>query len=220
MAGSKMTVEIWSDFVCPFCYIGETRYEMALKQFEHQGQIETVFRSFELDPGAVSDEGMTTSEMLSKKYGLTMEQVRSSNEQMVQRAADAGLTFHLDDLRVLNTFDAHRLSHYAAEQGKQEELAALLFQAYFDHNRDISDSSVLVEYAVQAGLQEEGAREALGSHRYADEVKRDEAEAVELGVRGVPFFVIDRKYAISGAQDTNVFLETLNKAWQERNAAQ
>lgn len=211
-----MKVEIWSDFVCPFCYIGKKKFEAALTQFAHKEHIVTEFRSFELDPHADSSARMNTYEMLSKKYGMTIEQAKASSDNLVQQAAAVGLTFRFDGALALNTFDAHRLAQYGESQGRGAQMAERLFRAYFTDNEDISDKARLVELAVEAGLDEAGATAVLESDQLADVVRGQEEEGSRLGIRGVPFFVIDRKYAVSGAQSPAVFLDTLNKAWEAK----
>jgi len=211
-----MKVEIWSDFVCPFCYIGKKKFETALAQFAHKEHIVTEFRSFELDPHADSSARMNTYEMLSKKYGMTIEQAKASSDNLVQQAAAVGLTFRFDGALSLNTFDAHRLAQYGESQGRGAEMSERLFRAYFTDNEDISDKARLVELAVEAGLDEAGAKAVLETEQFADVVRGQEEEGSRLGIRGVPFFVIDRKYAVSGAQSPAVFLDTLNKAWEAK----
>ncbi|MDQ6418045.1 DsbA family oxidoreductase [Paenibacillus sp. LHD-117] len=211
-----MKVEIWSDYVCPFCYIGKTKFESALAAFEHKDSVVTEMRSFELDPNTDSSAGMTTYEMLSRKYGMSMEQAKASSDGVVQQAAAVGLPFRLEGTLNLNTFNAHRLSHYAEEQGKGKEMSARLLKAYFTDNLNIDDLDQLSELAAEVGLDLEETKKVLGSDRYADTVRSQEQEGNKLGIRGVPFFVIDRKFAISGAQQPEVFLETLRRAWAER----
>ncbi|REK77079.1 DsbA family oxidoreductase [Paenibacillus paeoniae] len=211
-----MKVEIWSDFVCPFCYIGKRKFEAALAQFAHKEHIEIEFRSFELDPHTDSTARMGTYEMLSKKYGMTVEQAKASSENVKQQAAEVGLEFKFEGALVLNTFDTHRLAQYGEAQGRGYETAERLFRAYFTDNDDLSNKDRLVELAVEAGLDEAGAREVLESDQFADIVRAQEEEGSRLGIRGVPFFVIDRKYAVSGAQSPAVFLDTLNKAWEAK----
>ncbi|RJE90218.1 DsbA family oxidoreductase [Paenibacillus sp. 1011MAR3C5] len=211
-----MKVEIWSDFVCPFCYIGKKKFEAALAQFAHKEHIVTEFRSFELNPKADSSARIRTYDMLSQKYGMTVEQAKASSDNLVQQAAAVGLHFKFDDAMELNTFDTHRLAQYGESQGRGAETAERLFRAYFTDNEDISDKARLVELAVEAGLEEAAVRAVLESDQFADVVRGQEEEGSRLGIRGVPFFVIDRKYAVSGAQSPAVFLDTLNKAWEAK----
>ncbi|QNK55191.1 DsbA family oxidoreductase [Paenibacillus sp. PAMC21692] len=212
-----MKVEIWSDYVCPFCYIGKRKFESALASFEHKDSVVTELRSFELDPSTDSSLGMTTHEMLSRKYGMSLEQAKSTGDGVVQQAAAVGLTFRLDGALSLNTFNAHRLAHYAEEQGKGAAMSERLLKAYFTDNLNIDDPEQLAELADEVGLDKDAALAVLQSDSYADSVRAQEQEGSRLGIRGVPFFVIDRKYAVSGAQPPEVFLETLKKAWAERS---
>lgn len=212
-----MKVEIWSDYVCPFCYIGKTKYEQALAEFEHKDSIVTEMRSFELDPGTDSSLGMTTVEMLSRKYGMSMEQATTASEGVAEQAAAVGLTFRMEGQLTLNTFNAHRLAHYAEAQGKGAEMSKRLLKAYFTDNLNIDNPEQLSALAAEVGLDAADTLEVLQSERYADAVRAQEQEGSQLGIRGVPFFVIDRKFAISGAQQPEVFLETLRRAWAERS---
>ncbi|WP_420768613.1 DsbA family oxidoreductase [Parageobacillus thermoglucosidasius] len=210
-----MKIEVWSDFVCPFCYIGKRRLEKALEQFPHKDQVEVVFRSFELDPDAKKHYDMSIHEIIAKKYGISVEEAKRVNADIGRQAESVGLTFRFDTMKPTNTFDAHRLAKYAEERGKLPEVAERLFQAYFTDSQQISDHNVLIDLAGEAGLDREEARQVLESSRYGDEVRKDEAEAAGLGVRGVPFFVLNRKYAISGAQPIEVFMQALEKVWEE-----
>lgn len=214
-----MKVEIWSDFVCPFCYIGKRKFELALEQFPHKEAIETIFKSFELDPHADSAVRVSTHEMLASKYGMSLEQAKETGAGVAGQAEAVGLTFSFAGMMVENTFDAHRLTHYAATKGKSRELAERLFKAYFTDNDAIADSARLAELAAEVGLDAGEALAVLSSGQYADAVRSDEEEASRLGVRGVPYFVIDRKYAVSGAQSPDVFLNALTKAWEEKHPA-
>jgi len=207
-----MKVEIWSDFACPFCYIGKTYYEQALAQFPNREQIVTQYKSFELDPNETPQR--STIEALAEKYGNSIAQTKEMTKGVASRAAEAGLTFHFDNMMTIHSLDAHRIMHYAESQGKAKELAGALFYAYFTDNKNLSNHQVLTELAESVGLQ---VADVLSDpEKFKAQVRADEFEAQQLGVRGVPFFVVDRKYAISGAQPVSVFLDTLNKAWSER----
>ncbi|MHA6484065.1 DsbA family oxidoreductase [Paenibacillus sp. strain BS8-2] len=212
-----MKVEIWSDYVCPFCYIGKTKYEKALAEFEHKDSVVTELRSFELDPNTDSSKGVKTIEMLSKKYGMSLEQAKASSEWVAQQAAAVGLTFRMEGTLSLNTFQAHRLAHYAEAQGKGAAMSTRLLKAYFSDNLNIDDSEQLADLAAEVGLERSETLDVLLSDQYSDTVRAQEDEGNKLGIRGVPFFVIDRKFAISGAQQPEVFLETLRRAWAERS---
>ncbi|MED1663348.1 DsbA family oxidoreductase [Brevibacillus laterosporus] len=210
-----MKVEVWSDFACPFCYIGKQRIEAALDKFAHKDDVEVVFRSFELDPKAQRDVDYDVHDMLVAKYGMSRDQAIAMNENLSDKAKEVGLTFQFDTLILTNTFDAHRLAKYAFKQGKMNPMAQELFRAYFTDSRHLGDHETLVELAVKVGLDRDEALRVLAGDDYSAEVRADEEEASRLGVSGVPFFVIDRKYAVSGAQSTDMFLNALQRAWKE-----
>ncbi|MCA0758005.1 DsbA family oxidoreductase [Paenibacillus sp. N4] len=212
-----MKVEIWSDYVCPFCYIGKRKFELALEKFAHKDQIETVFRSFELDPGADANAGRSTYSMLASKYGMSLEQAKQTTAGVAQQAAAVGLDFQFEGMVETNTFDSHRLVQFAAVQGKGKQMSERLFKAYFTEVVNIGERSRLTGLAAEVGLDEKAVTEMLNSGDYSEVVRAEEEEGSRLGIRGVPFYVIDRKYAVSGAQASEVFLDTLNKAWEEKH---
>jgi predicted DsbA family dithiol-disulfide isomerase len=214
-----MQVEIWSDPVCPWCYLGKRRFERALESFGHRDEVTVVYRSFELDPSAPAGVTTPTVERLADKYGMTAGQADDAQRQMEQRAAQDGLEFRMDGLRSGNTRDAHRLLHLAKAHGVQAELAERLHRAYFTEQASIFDHSSLTELAVEAGLGRDDVIRVLASQEYGDAVDTDEAMAQALGVNGVPLFVIDRRYGISGAQPPELITETLEKAWAEAAAS-
>jgi predicted DsbA family dithiol-disulfide isomerase len=213
-----MRVEIWSDLVCPWCYVGKRRFERALAAFEHRDQVEVVHRSFELDerfpPGRV--ENQTAS--LAKKYGLTVAQARARQQQLQAQAAAEGLELRLVDGLVGNTFDAHRLVHLAREHGLQDRTMERLLRAHFIEQRSLFDHDSLVTLAAEAGLDREEAARVLAGDTHAAAVRADEAEAHALGAHGVPFFVFDRQLAVSGAQPPDVLSEVLAEAWADGQA--
>jgi predicted DsbA family dithiol-disulfide isomerase len=211
-----MHVEIWSDVVCPWCFIGKRRFEDALSRFSHADDVEVVWRSFELDPSAPFSLGVDNAARLATKYGVSREQAEGMLERMTSVADDEGLAFRLDIARSGRTFDAHRLLHLALEHGVQDELEEALLSAYQEKGQHIADPDVLTAAATEVGLDEAEVGEVLAGDRYADEVRADEREAHELGVQGVPFFVFDRRYAVSGAQSSDVLLEVLERAWADR----
>ena len=210
-----MKVEIWSDVVCPWCYIGKRRFEKALDQFDHRGDIEVEFRSFELNPSAPTDQQGNLEEALARKYGLSLEQARAMNARVVEAAAGEGLEYRFDIAKRSNTFDAHRMIHLAAAEGMQSAMKERLMAAYFMEGRAIGDRDTLVELAAEVGIDAEQARATLDSEEFADEVRADEREAGELGITGVPFFVINRRYAVSGAQPPELLLKALAAGWDE-----
>jgi predicted DsbA family dithiol-disulfide isomerase len=215
-----MKIEVWSDYVCPFCYIGKRRLEMALAQFPHKDQVEVEFKSFELDPNSPRNTGESIHEVLAKKYGMSVEQAKQSNRGVGQQAASVGLTFNFDEMKPTNTFDAHRLAKFAKTLGKEKELSEKLLYAYFTESKHIGDHETLADIAVSSGLDREKALAVLqDQNAFASEVKLDEALAQQYGVRGVPFFVINQKYAISGAQPLETFTGALQKVWEEESAS-
>ncbi len=210
-----MKVEIWSDVVCPWCYIGKRRFETALAQFAHRDQVEVVWRSYQLDPDAPRQSGLSTNEMLARKRGVSPQQAAAMTAQVSALAAQEGLEYHLDTARYSNTWDAHRLIHLAAEQGQQDAAKERLLHAYFTEGATIDDPDTLVRLIAEVGIDADEARAVLASAAYDDAVKADEARARAFGIRGVPFFAIDETYGISGAQSAEVLLGALEQAWAE-----
>jgi predicted DsbA family dithiol-disulfide isomerase len=214
-----MQVEIWSDVVCPWCYLGKRYFEQALERFPHRDEVEVIYRSFELDPSAPPGVTTPTVETLAGKYGMGLEQAREAQRQMEQRAAQAGLTFRMEDLRSGNTRDAHRLLQLAGAQGRGAELAERLHRAYFTDQASIFDHASLAGFAADVGLDRDEALAVLAGDQYAQAVEADEQVAYSLGVTGVPFFVIDRRYGISGAQPAETITQVLERVWAETEAA-
>ncbi|GGF99052.1 DsbA family oxidoreductase [Paenibacillus abyssi] len=210
-----MKVDIWSDFMCPFCYIGKRRFEAALERFSNKDDVEVVYRSFELDPNAKRDVDFDVHDMLASKYGMSRERAMSMNDDLTAQAQAVGLTYHFNTMILTNTFDAHRLAHFAAKHGKMTEMTERLLKAYFTESKHIGDHETLAALAEEVGLDKHEAAQMLAGDDYTKEVRADEQEAVNLGIRGVPFFVINNKYAVSGAQSSEVFLQALEKAWSE-----
>ena len=210
-----MKVEIWSDVVCPWCYIGKRRFESALAQFEHNAQVEVVWRSYELDPHAPRNLDESLYTILSQKYGTSVEQAKSMTQRLVDLGAQEGLDYNFEIARSGNTFDAHRLIHLAATHHLQGQMKERLMRAYFTEGQPIGDTEILVKLATEVGLDADKARSVLTGDAYADEVRADEKRARMFGIQGVPFFAIDEKYGISGAQPTEVFSEVLEQAWAE-----
>lgn len=210
-----MKIEIWSDVVCPWCSIGKRRLEAALEGFGHRDDVEIVWRSFELDPNAPRRRDGDLVDHLARKYGMSREQALASRARITAVAAEAGLEFHLDHAQPGNTFDAHRLLHLAAVRGVQDAVKERLLTAYVGEGEAIGDPDALVRLVSEAGLDADEARRVLDGDEYADDVRADEREAAELGVTGVPFFVFDRTYAVSGAQPPELLLEVLDKSWTD-----
>lgn len=214
-----MKVEIWSDIVCPFCYIGKRRFEQALEQVPYRDEVEVIFRSFELDPHAPVNVDHDIHDMLAAKYGMSREQAKQMNDQVSEQARSVGLTYNLDQAVPTNTFDAHRLTHYAAQHGKLIEMTERLFRAYFTEGKHIGDREVLADLAAEIGLDRAEASKILEDGSFEEDVRADQQQAARLGIRAVPFFVINNKYGVSGAQPVDVFVNALNKAHSEEQPA-
>lgn len=212
-----MKIEIWSDFVCPFCYIGKRRFEQAMEQFPQRGELDIVYRSFELAPDASQEVEGDIHGMLAAKYGMSRQQAKAMTDNITEQARSVGLTYRFDTMKRSNTFDAHRLAHFAKMHGKAEQMTERLLQAYFTESAHVGDRETLLALAVEVGLDRDETAAYLASDDGSAAVRADEREAAAIGVRGVPFFVINRKYAISGAQPSELFLDTLNKAWSEEH---
>jgi predicted DsbA family dithiol-disulfide isomerase len=210
-----MNIEIWSDVVCPWCYIGKRRFERAVASFGHPGEVTVTYRSFELDPSAPAERTGTYAEHLARKYGMTITQAEQASQQMTQRAAAEGLEFRFDLIRGCNTFDAHRLLHLAKDHGRQPEMKERLLRATFTEGLPIADKLTLVRLATEVGLPAAQVQAVLDGDVYADAVRADEQQAARYGITGVPFFVADGKYAVSGAQPPEVLLQLLRRAYEE-----
>ncbi len=211
-----MTVEIWSDVMCPFCYIGKRKFEAALAQFPQREQIEVVWKSFQLNPDLETDTSKSVQQSLAESKGWTLEQTDEAMSYVVNMAKGVGLTYHFDKAVVANSFDAHRFSHLAKKHGLQDEAEERLFAAYFTEGKNTADHEVLIQIGTEIGLDPSEVKKVLAGNDFAAEVEKDIEEARQFRISGVPFFVFDRKYAVSGAQDSKVFLETLQKAFADK----
>jgi predicted DsbA family dithiol-disulfide isomerase len=210
-----MRVDIWSDVVCPWCYVGKARFEQALSDFTHRDEVEVTYHSFELDPDYPKDGRETAVSLLSRKYGIPEAQARAADARVAGLAAAEGLGF--DSGRpVGNTFDIHRVIHLGREKGMQQELITAVNEAYFAAARQVFDRDVIIEVAAGAGLEASAVQEVLDGDAYADAVRQDELEARQLGISGVPFFVFDMALGVSGAQPAETFTSALNQAWARR----
>lgn len=214
-----MKVEIWSDVMCPFCYIGKRKFEAAMAQFPQSDSIEVLWKSFQLQPDLKTDPGKNTVEHLAQSKGWTMDYTRQAVAHVVNMAKEVGLSYNFDKAVVANSFDAHRLSHYTTTKGRGDEMEEQLFKAYFIDGKNTADHATLTQLAVSIGLPEAEVKQMLASNQFANEVRQDIYEATQIGVNGVPFFVFNDKYAVSGAQDSRVFLETLQKSFAEWQTA-
>jgi predicted DsbA family dithiol-disulfide isomerase len=217
-----MKVEIWSDVVCPWCYIGKRRFEAALAEFPHRDQVEVEWKAFELDPTSESAPAGTVvgprdqAIRLAEKYGTDVDSAQRMVDNVVTQAAADGLEYRLDRAVPANTVDAHQVIHLGGLRGIQDAVKERLMRAYFTDGEAVGDRDTLVRLAAEAGLDADEVRSALDEGRYVGAVRADEAEAQALGIRGVPFFVVDRKYGVSGAQPADVLRQVLDKAWGER----
>jgi len=202
-----MQVDIWSDVVCPWCYIGKRRLESALSRFEQRDQVQVVFHSFELDPHAQRSPAGSIPDRLAAKYGISREQAAQNNERLARMGAAEGIDFEFERAQPGNTFDAHRLLHLAKANDKQPQVKERLFRAYFTDGEPIGDRETLLKVASEFDLED--ARDVLESDQYAEEVREDERLAASLGVHGVPFFVLNGRYGIEGAQPAELLLNAL-----------
>jgi predicted DsbA family dithiol-disulfide isomerase len=209
-----LTVDVWSDIVCPWCAIGKRRLEAALAEFSHRDDVEVVWRAFELDPSAPAVRHEDNLARLAEKYGRTKAEAEAMLKNVTDVASKDGLDFQLGRARPGNTFDGHRLLHLALERGVQDAVKDRFFRAYMTEGEPIGDREVLVRLASEAGLDAAEARAVLEGDRYASDVREDEETAQALGIRGVPFFVLGGKYAVSGAQSAEVLLGALQRAWE------
>ncbi len=216
-----MKIEIWSDIMCPFCYIGKRRFEQALEKFEGKEKVEIEWKSYLLSPEMVTEPTKNLHEFLAEHKGISLEEAKDLNNHVAKMAADTGLEYNLDKTIPANSFNAHRMLHFAAEHSRQNEAKEALFKAYFTDGKNIDDAATLTEIAGSVGLDTELLGKAMGGEAYFQDVVMDIQEARNIGVRGVPFFVFNRKYAVSGAQESDAFLDVLEKSygeWQQANA--
>jgi predicted DsbA family dithiol-disulfide isomerase len=209
-----MRVDIWSDVVCPWCYVGKARFEKALAAHPHRDETEVIYHSFELDPSfPAGSGGQTNLQMLTQKYGMTPAQARQADGKVGALARAEGLGYD-SERPVGNTFDIHRVVHLGLAQGRQPALVSAFNEAYFARAEQVFDPEVITGIAAGAGLDPAAVEKVLSSDAYADEVRQDEAQAQQLGISGVPFFVFDMRLGVSGAQPTELFTQALNQAWE------
>ncbi|MDT3402426.1 DsbA family oxidoreductase [Mucilaginibacter terrae] len=215
-----MKIQIWSDVMCPFCYIGKRRFEEALSAFEYKDKVQIEWKSFQLNPQLKTDTSISINQYLADAKGWTLDYAKQLNSQVTDMAAQVGLTYNFDDAVVANSFNAHRFTHLAKKYGKGDAAEEQLFQAYFTNGQNIDDIDTLIALGEATGLDATETREVLNSNTYAEQVHHDIYEAEQLGIRGVPFFVMNNHYAVSGAQATEVFLNTLVSAYAEYSQQQ
>ncbi|MFL5763227.1 MAG: DsbA family oxidoreductase [Bacteroidia bacterium] len=215
MTTPKIKVEIWSDVMCPFCYIGKRKFEAALEKFPQKDNVQITWKSFQLSPDVKTDPSKNANQFLAEHKGISQSEAQAMHDRVTQLAASVGLKYDFNKAVVANSFKAHCFTHFAKENGKQPEAEEALFRSYFTEGKNIDDDAVLLEIGKTLGLDTEALKVVLENRLYSDEVENDIREAGQIGVRGVPFFVLDRKYAVSGAQDSSTFLEVLNKVWSD-----
>ena len=212
-----MKVEIWSDIVCPFCYIGKRKFENALNRFDNKEQVEIIWHSFQLDPDVIPVQGQSVDQYLADRKGVSLKEGKEMNEYMSSIAKEVGLEYNFDKAIINNTMNAHRLLHLAKKVGVQNDVKEKLFAAYYTDGKDVGDTETLVQIGESGGLNADEIRELLQSNEYIKEVRIDQFRGEQLGVQGVPFFVFNSKYAVSGAQSAEVFSNVLEKVWEEEN---
>lgn len=213
----SMKVDIWSDIVCPFCYIGDAQFKKALSSFAHEKNVEVVYHSFQLMPDAPSEPTSSATEYLAAKKSMPIEVLQQMQQQVSEAGANEGLVMNMESTMIVNTFNAHRFIHFATTKGKQHQAVEALHAAYFTKGVNVADTKELQAVAKQIGLSKDEVAEVLESTDYTDEVNADINQAKALGIQGVPFFVVNEKYGISGAQGVEVFNDVLQKAWHQAN---
>lgn len=216
---NKLKVQIWSDIMCPYCYIGKRRIEGALAQFAHKDAVEIEWKSFQLDANFVASPEDNLAEHLAEKYRKDIDWAQEMMDSMTQNAKNSGLDFHFDKAVMANSFNAHRLLHLAKKHHKADALKELLFKAYLTDGLNIDDTTVLTQLGLSVGLDAAAIAAVLESDAHANEVQQDIKMAQSIGVQGVPFFVFDNKYAVSGAQHVETFVQTLDRVWSEGDFA-
>ncbi|WP_440998986.1 DsbA family oxidoreductase [Fodinibius sp. SL11] len=211
-----MKVEIWSDVMCPFCYIGKRRFEKALDNFDYADKVDITWRSFQLNPDIKTDTEANINEYLAEAKGWSLEQAQQMNRRVTKMAADEGLEYNMDQAVVANSYDAHRLAQFAKDRGKADEMEESLFRAYFTDGENISNHKTLISLAEEIGIDPTEAESILESDKYANAVKHDIQLAKNINITGVPFFLFNQKFAVSGARETEVFLKALKQTWNSR----
>jgi predicted DsbA family dithiol-disulfide isomerase len=208
-----MQIDLWSDFACPWCAVGVYRLDTALEQFAHGDEVRVIHRSFELDPNAPARQTQARDDMLASKYGMTPEQVKAGHERLTALGHEAGMDFHFDRVQRGSTFDAHRLAQAARGTAHEDALVKRLFAAYFTDGELLSDHGVLLRAATAAGMDTDLAAAVLAGNAHMTDVREDEAVAHELGITGVPYFLLNGKWAVPGAQDVDTLVLALERAW-------
>lgn len=218
MTKKKIIIEVWSDFMCPFCYMGKQKLERGLSKFDHKEIVEVVWRSYQLAPDLVTDTSKKLDVYFAERKGISLDEAIAINNDTVEKAKLEGLTYNLDKAIPPNTFQAHQMSHFAMGFGKQNEAEEVLFRSYFTDGKNIDDRATLLELAEEIGLDSKALNSALENETFANNVLADREEAKRLGIRMIPCFVVNGKESISGTYNENTFLEALNRAYQGKEA--
>lgn len=211
---SKMQIEIWSDVMCPFCYIGKRKFEAALAQFPNKEKIEIIWKSFQLNPDMKTEPNKNSILALAEHKGISIQESNEMHKYVTEMAAKVGLNYNMEKTIAANSFNAHRLTHFAKSKGKQLEMEEKLFEAYFILGKNIDDKNTLIEIGESVGLNKSELEKIVSGDDFAEDVNRDIYEAQQVGARGVPFFVFDRKFAISGAQESTIFIQAIEKSFE------
>ena len=214
----RMEIQIWTDVVCPWCYLGKRRFDHALAGFDHRDQVQVTHRAFQLDPTAPKDQTFDQVELLTQKYGMPKEQFQTQHAELTRMGRIEGLEYNFEGGRAGNTFDAHRLIRLGLERDRQDAVLERFFRAHFTEQRSVFEADSLVELAAEAGLDPDEARNVLTEEKYTAEITADVAQAQAYGANGVPFFVVDQRYGISGAQPEAAFAGALTRAWADHVA--
>ena len=212
---NKFKIEIWSDIQCPFCYIGKRKIEKALDAFKEKDKVEIEWKSYQLDPDSTSQPGIDLYDYLAKRKGQTRDWAIEMHKNVTQMAKENGLEYHFEKAILANSYNAHRLIHLAKKHKLGNEAEEKIFKAYFTEGKDIANIATLTALGIELGLKEDELKEVLSSDKFGDEVRADIEEAQNIGVKGVPFFVFNRAYAVSGAQPVEIFTETLTKSFED-----
>lgn len=215
---SPITVDVWSDVMCPFCWMGDRHLELALEEFSHRDDVKITYHSYQLMPDYPENSPLPSAEAVAKQKGMPVEQFKQMNDGVAQRGAEVGLDYNFDQALTVNSRRAHRLSHFAEQQGVQHELMQNLFKAYFTDGKNVEDREVLADLAAEVGLDRDEALAKMDNEELDHAVQADINQASQIGVQGVPFFVFNNKYAVSGAQPQQVFQQALETVWGEANS--
>lgn len=212
-----MKIELWSDFACPFCYIGKTKFEKALNRFAHKDQVEIIYKAYQLNPNAPKVMKDDPATAFAKGHRTTKQKAEEKFKMFVQAASQVGLKYDYENIQMTNSYDAHRIAKWARKFNKEPEVTALFMKAYFEQGKNIADHDTLLQMVEEIGLDKTEAKQVLNSKQFEDVVDGEIKEGREVGVRGVPFFVLNRKYGVSGAQAEEYFYEVLEQLWKEEH---